>query len=130
MQNQNKKEVYKMEIYRNEIYLADLGKCNGSIQAEIRPVVIIQNNKGNKYSPTTIIAPITSRLEKSKIPTHVYITHNKLEKNSLILCEQIQTINKTQLLKRISKIMNFETQEKINNAIKISLDLEEDYARK
>src|SRR5574344_2149706 len=119
MQNQNKKEVYKMEIYRNEIYLANLGQCNGSIQAEIRPVVIIQNNIGNKYSPTTIIAPITSKLEKSKIPTHVYITNNKLEKNSLILCEQIQTINKTQLLKRISKIINYETQEKINNAIKI-----------
>ena len=92
---------------RGEIYYADLGDVVGSEQAGIRPVVIIQNNVGNKYSKTVIVLPITSKTKKS-LPTHVNISGSKygLEKDSIVLAEQIRTIDKTRVISKIGKLDN------------------------
>lgn len=93
-------------IKRGDIYMANLGQNIGSVQSGYRPVLIIQNNIGNKESPTVEIVPITSKKEnKWYMPTHVRIGQNKLlSKDSFILCEQIQTIDKCQLDKRIGPL--------------------------
>ncbi len=89
-------------IKRGDIYYADLSPVVGSEQGGIRPVLIIQNDIGNKYSPTTIVAPITSQTNKNKMPTHVYAgADTDLPKDSVILLEQIRTIDKRRLQDRI-----------------------------
>lgn len=90
---------------RGEIYYADLGEVVGSEQSGIRPVVVVQNNMGNKYSKTVIVLPITSRLKK-ELPTHVKISGNKygLEKDSVILVEQIRTIDKSRVICKAGKL--------------------------
>ena len=82
-----------LKIKRGEIYYADLSPVIGSEQGGIRPVLIIQNDIGNKYSPTVIVAAITSQLSKAKIPTHIELNSNKynLPKDSVVLLEQIRT---------------------------------------
>lgn len=90
-------------IKRGDVFLDDLGKGEGSVQGGTRPVVIIQNNIGNKFSPTLIIAPVTSRMTKKNIPTHVKIK-NKLAKESIVLLEQIRTINKNDLKNYITTL--------------------------
>ncbi len=107
-------------IRRGEIYYADLSPVVGSEQGGVRPVVIIQNDKGNQYSPTTIIAPITSRT-KTKIPTHVFINNSCLKNQSIILLEQIRIIDKSRLIEYIGKLTQDEIS-KINTAIAISLN--------
>ena len=83
---------------RREIYFADLGVNNGSEQGGVRPVLIIQNDIGNKYSPTVIVACITSKINKAKLPTHIEIgKESGLLHNSLVLMEQIKTIDKKRL---------------------------------
>lgn len=109
-------------IKRGEIYYADLSPVIGSEQGGVRPVAIIQNDKGNKYSPTTIIAPITSR-KKARIPTHVLIDNPCLKCKSLILLEQIRIIDKSRLRDRIGKLTDKES-EKLDSAIVKSLDVE------
>lgn len=91
-------------ILQGEIWMADLGKRDGSLQSGIRPVIILQNDVGNKYAPTTIIVPLTSQL-KNFLPVHAEIgTESGLKKISTSLMEQITTINKTQLIKKIGQL--------------------------
>ncbi len=89
-------------IKRGEIYWAELEKRSGSIQSGKRPVVIFQNEAGNKYSPTVIVAPLTSNRSKRKLPTHVIISEScGVSKDSVALMEQITTINQAQLIDKI-----------------------------
>lgn len=110
---------------RFDIYMADLFDLGGSVQNGVRPVLIVQNNIGNYYSPTTIVVPITSS-EKSSMPTHVDIdTDCGLWKQSTVLCEQITTIPSDALLERLGSVRNQEDIDKINLALKISLGIRE-----
>lgn len=94
-----------MEIKRGDLFYADLSPVIGSEQGGIRPVLIVQNNVGNKYSPTIIAAAITSQLGKAKLPTHIEITKEfGLAKNSVILLEQIRTIDKQRLGEKIGQL--------------------------
>jgi mRNA interferase MazF len=93
-------------VKRGDIYYADLSPVIGSEQGGIRPVLIIQNDIGNKYSPTIIIAAITSQINKAKLPTHVEISSEEygLNKDSVILLEQVRTIDKRRLKDKIGHI--------------------------
>lgn len=110
------------EIKRNEIYYADLNPVKGSEQGGIRPVLVIQNDMGNKHSPTTIVAAITSKEEKAKLPTHVEVGSCGVERKSLALLEQIRTIDKSRLIKYVGEL-DGATVKEINEAIVISLGL-------
>ncbi|WP_243343112.1 type II toxin-antitoxin system PemK/MazF family toxin [Anaerococcus sp. AGMB09787] len=116
-----------MKIKRGDLFYADLSPVVGSEQGGVRPVIIVQNNIGNKYSPTIIIAPITSQLNKAKLPTHVKLKGNEygLPKNSVALLEQLRTIDKRRLRDKIGSF-DKDIMDKINNAIEISLDLVDD----
>lgn len=113
-----------MLVKRGDIFYADLSPVIGSEQGGVRPVVVVQNDVGNKYSPTTIVAAITSQLNKTKLPTHVKVRahDNDLPKNSVILLEQIRTIDKKRLREKIGSF-SIDTMREIDNAIKISLNL-------
>ncbi len=113
-------------IKRGEIYFAQLNPVIGSEQGGIRPVVVVQNDIGNQYSPTTIILAITSQINKAKLPTHIELraVDYGLEKDSVILAEQIRTIDKTRLKQRIASL-NELTMDKIDQALAISLNLTE-----
>lgn len=110
------------DIRRGEIYYADLSPVVGSEQGGIRPIVVLQNNIGNRFSPTVIVAAITSQIGKAKIPTHIELPSSKyyLPKDSVVLLEQIRTIDKTRLKQRVSELDNGKMEE-INRAILISL---------
>ena len=114
-----------MIVKRGEIYYADLSPVVGSEQGGLRPVLIIQNDVGNKYSPTVIITAITSQLTKNKIPTHVQLDSSTyaLPKDSVVLAEQIRTIDK-QRLKQFVCTLDSKTTNKVNNSLKVSLWLE------
>ena len=107
---------------RGEIYYADLSPVIGSEQGGYRPVLILQNNKGNKYSTTVIVAPISSRITKNDLPTHVLIETDFLEKKSVILLEQIRTIDKKRIDERVG-VLPDEYIDALNQAIKTSLDI-------
>lgn len=107
---------------RGDIYYANLSPVIGSEQGGYRPVVVLQNNKGNKYSTTVIIAPISSKVMKNDLPTHVVINEEFLEKISVVLLEQIRTIDKKRMDIKIGTL-SFEAMSKINIAIKTSLDI-------
>ena len=109
-------------IKRGEIYLADLNPVMGSEQGGIRPVVVIQNNIGNYYSPTIIVAAITSA-EKRHLPTHTKLESSCLNKDSTALLEQIRTIDKRRLISYIGEVSNIEMQE-IINVLKKNIDLQ------
>ena len=112
-----------MEINRGEIYYADLSPVVGSEQGGLRPVLIIQNNVGNKYSPTVIVAAITSQLSKAKLPTHIELSKNiGLPKDSVILLEQIRTLDKRRLKDKIC-VLNQQTMDCVDVAIMISCGL-------
>lgn len=114
-----------MDIRRGDIFYADLSPIVGSEQGGIRPVLIIQNNIGNKYSPTTIIAVISSQLNKAKLPTHIELKSSRvygLPKDSIILTEQIRTIDKRRLKGKIGFIGN-DMIDEIDKALLISLGL-------
>lgn len=115
-----------MSVKRGDIYYADLSPVIGSEQGGVRPVLIIQNDIGNKYSPTVIAAAITSRLGKAKLPTHidVYAERFGLVKDSVILLEQIRTIDKTRLREKMGHIDDILMQ-KVNNAITVSFGLDQ-----
>ena len=118
--------MLKSSVKRGDIFYYDYGKGKGSVQGGIRPCVIIQNDIGNTYSPTVIVAAITSELGKNDIPTHVNIgTECGLKKPSLILLEQIRTVNKTEL-KRFVGHAGTNVLEKINKALGISLDIKKE----
>jgi mRNA interferase MazF len=113
-------------IRRGDIFYANLNPVLGSEQGGLRPVLIIQNDIGNMYSPTTIVAAITSKIKRAKLPTHIEISaaRYRLEKDSVILLEQLRTIDKQRLKERIARLDD-ETMEKVNIAITISLGLKE-----
>ena len=113
-----------MVIKRGEIYYADLSPVVGSEQGGLRPVLIIQNDTGNKFSPTVIVIAITSQLTKTKIPTHVELDASTygLPKDSVVLSEQIRTIDKHRLKNYICMLDNI-TMKKIDNAIRPPLAL-------
>ena len=108
-------------IKRGEIYFADLSPVVGSEQGGVRPILVIQNDIGNKYSPTVIAAAITSKLEKAKLPTHIELdSDNGLPKNSIVLLEQIRTLDKKRLKEKVCDISPYKMDE-INQALLISL---------
>ena len=113
-----------MIIRRGDIYYADLRPVVGSEQGGVRPVLVIQNDVGNKHSPTVICAAITSRMNKAKLPTHVEIDAKKYQivKNSVILLEQVRTIDK-QRLKDLVCHLDKEIMNKVDEALKISFEL-------
>lgn len=113
-----------MIVRRGEIYYADLSPVVGSEQGGVRPVLIVQNDIGNKYSPTVIVAAITSQINKAKLPTHVELSASEygLPKDSVILLEQIRTIDKKRLREKICTLSS-EIMEKVNEALQISLGL-------
>ena len=111
---------------RGEIYFADLDPHYGSEQGGKRPVIIIQNDVGNHYSPTVIVTAVTSRFFKKRaLPTHVPLDNAELEKNSLALLEQIRTIDKSRLIRKIGRVPK-EKMKEIGAAIHVSLDLEDE----
>ncbi len=107
---------------RGELYYADLSPVIGSEQGGVRPVLIIQNNVGNRYSPTVIVCAVTSRITKAKLPTHVEISAGQfgLIKNSVVLLEQLRTLDKKRLKARIGEI-DAPVMRKIERAALISL---------
>ena len=113
------------EVSRGEIWLVNLDPTMGHEIKKSRPAVIIQNNFGNKYSPITIIAPITSQIKEKTYPIEVLIKEkdSKLKKDSKVLLNQIRAIDKKRLIRKISQLDN-EVIKKINDAIKINLDLD------
>ena len=113
-----------MVIKRGDMYYADLSPVIGSEQGGIRPVLIIQNNVGNRYSPTVIAAAITSQTSKSRLPTHININSKEfgLMKNSVILTEQIRTIDKSRLMEKIGQV-DESVMGQVNSALGISFVL-------
>lgn len=111
-------------VKRGEVYFADLSPVVGSEQGGIRPVLVIQNNIGNRFSPTVIVAAITAQIQKAKLPTHVEIDAEKygFERNSVILLEQIRTIDKQRLTDKITQL-DEQLMDNIDNALEISLGL-------
>ena len=110
-----------MNVKRGELYYADLSPVVGSEQGGVRPVLVVQNDVGNKYSPTIIAAAITSKLNKAKLPTHIELPSSfGLAKDSVILLEQIRTIDKRRLKERIGELPD-DTMSLVNKAILISL---------
>ena len=110
------------EIKRREIYTADLEPVVGSEQGGLRPVLVLQNDIGNRYSPTTIVAAITSRKSKAKLPTHVNISAQGLAKDSIVLLEQIRTIDKSRLAEYIGRA-DKPTMKNVDLAIVISFGI-------
>lgn len=110
------------EIKRGEIYYADLSPVVGSEQGGVRPVLILQNDTGNKHSPTTIVAAITSRRTKADLPTHVTFTADCMKTESTVLLEQIRTIDKTRLDGYIGKI-DKKTMGAVDKAIVVSFGI-------
>ena len=116
--------VMIMVIQRGDVYYADLRPVVGSEQGGIRPVLIIQNDVGNRHSPTVIVAAITSQINKSKLPTHVELSSGRYEmvKDSVILLEQLRTIDKRRLKERVCHL-DGEILTKVDKALEISLEL-------
>ncbi|MCL5935433.1 MAG: type II toxin-antitoxin system PemK/MazF family toxin [Clostridia bacterium] len=113
-----------MLIRRGDIFYCDLSPVVGSEQGGTRPVLVLQNDIGNQYSPTTIIAAITSQISKAKLPTHVEVkaVTSGLEKDSVILLEQIRTIDRSRLKEKVATL-DSDTMDKVNRAVEISLGL-------
>lgn len=113
-----------MVIKRGDIYYADLSPVVGSEQGGVRPVLIIQNDIGNKYSPTVIATAITSQINKAKMPTHIELDANEygLSKDSVVLAEQIRTIDKKRLKEKIGHLDD-QLMTKVNEALEISFGL-------
>ena len=114
----------KVVIHRGDIYYADLRPVIGSEQGGVRPVLIIQNDIGNRHSPTVICAAITSKMNKAKLPTHVELEASKydLMKDSVVLLEQLRTIDKQRLKDRVCRL-DSEILRKVDRALEISLEL-------
>ena len=116
--------VISVVIKRGDIFYADLRPVVGSEQGGVRPVIIIQNDTGNKHSPTVICAAITSRMNKAKLPTHVELDSTKCDivKDSVILLEQLRSIDKKRLKDKVCHV-DREIIEKVDKALLISLEL-------
>ena len=116
------------KIRRGQIYLANLEPIIGSEQGGIRPVLIIQNNKGSKHSGTTIVAPITTRHIPNRLPVHVYTFAGSsgLPQNSSVMLEQIRVLDKSRLTDYVGRINDF-TMDEVDRALKISVGLNSKY---
>lgn len=112
-------------VKRGDIFYADLSPVVGSEQGGVRPVLVVQNDVGNKYSPTVIITAITSQINKAKLPTHIELPGDDygLSKDSVILAEQIRTIDKRRLKEKIGHLDD-SLMENINTALKISFGID------
>jgi len=113
-----------LEVRRGDIVYANLNPVIGSEQGGTRPVLVLQNDIGNRFSPTTIVAAITSKIRKAKLPTHVELKagHYGLEKDSVVLLEQLRTIDKRRLKESIAHL-DEKTMEKVNHGLAISVGL-------
>ncbi|EST12284.1 type II toxin-antitoxin system PemK/MazF family toxin [Sporolactobacillus laevolacticus] len=113
-----------MIVKRGDVYFADLSPVVGSEQGGVRPVLIIQNDIGNRFSPTVVVAAITAQIQKAKLPTHVEIDAKRygFDRDSVILLEQIRTIDKQRLTDKITHL-DEEMMGRVNKAIQISLSL-------
>jgi mRNA interferase MazF len=113
-----------MNIKRGDIYYADLSPVVGSEQGGVRPVLIVQNDVGNKYSPTVIAAAITSQQDKSSLPTHINLSAagSGLQKDSIVLLEQVRTIDKTRLREKMGALDN-RSMNMVDKAISVSFGL-------
>ena len=113
-----------VEIKRGDVFLANLEPIKGSEQGGVRPCLIIQNDYGNKYSPLTIVAPLTSKEFDKEFLTNVFLSKkdSKLDKDSTVLLNQIRTVDKSRLIKKINSL-DKHLMKKVDLAIKISLDL-------
>ena len=109
-------------VKRGELYYADLSPVIGSEQGGVRPVLVVQNDVGNKYSPTIIAAAVTSKIDKAKLPTHIELSAREygLSKDSVVLLEQIRALDKTLLKERIGQV-SADKMRKINEALLVSL---------
>ncbi len=125
MKNIQYKGVNTMVVKRGDIYYADLRPVVGSEQGGVRPVLIIQNDMGNRYSPTVICAAITSKMNKAKLPTHIALDSESygIVKDSVILLEQVRTIDKSRLKEKVCHLDDGVLR-KINRALEISLALD------
>lgn len=119
-----------MQIRRGDIYYADLSPVVGSEQGGLRPVLIIQNDVGNRYSPTVIAAAITSQMTKAKLPTHIdiFANHFGLSKDSVVLLEQIRTIDKRRLREKMGHL-DEASMARVNDAISVSFGLGGEHLR-
>ena len=113
-----------MEVHRGEVFYADLSPVVGSEQGGVRPVLIVQNEIGNRHSPTVIAAAITSRLDKTRLPTHINIraADTGLAKDSVVLLEQVRTIDKRRLKERMGAL-DGQDMGKVDHAISVSFGL-------
>ena len=113
-------------VRRGHVFYADLSPVIGSEQGGIRPVLVIQNDIGNRYSPTTVVSAITSQIAKAKLPTHVELParDSGLDRDSVILLEQIRTIDKRRLRQRVTHLSE-DIMERVNEALAISVGLKE-----
>ncbi len=113
-----------MNVKRGDVYFADLSPVVGSEQGGFRPVLIIQNNIGNRFSPTVIVAAITAQIQKAKLPTHVEIpaSADGMERDSVVLLEQIRTLDKQRLTEKITHL-DENLMKRVNDALQISLGL-------
>ena len=113
-----------MSLKRGDIYFAELNPVQGSEQGGMRPVLVVQNDVGNNYSPNTIVLPITSRLQKPKLPTHVALSRQEsgLTRDSVVLAEQIRTIDKVRLQQKVA-CLDAITMNRINQAMEISMGI-------
>ncbi len=122
-------EIAKGCVYmkRGDIFYADLRPVVGSEQGGVRPVLIIQNDVGNKYSPTVICAAITSKLNKAKLPTHIELDAKRygLVKDSVILLEQLRTIDKQRLKDKVCHL-DSDIMKRVNDSLLVSLELDKD----
>ncbi len=111
-----------MEVKRGELYYADLSPVVGSEQGGVRPILIVQNNVGNRFSPTVIAAAITSQLDKAKLPTHIALPAGSfgLQKTSVVLLEQIRTLDKRRLKEKIGELP-LNLMARVNEALLVSL---------
>lgn len=114
--------IGKLTVKRGDLFYADLSPVVGSEQGGIRPVLIVQNDVGNKYSPTIIAAAVTSQLNKAKLPTHIELEAENfgLPKNSVVLLEQIRTLDKRRLKEKIGQLPEM-LMERVNEGLMISL---------
>ncbi len=112
------------ELRRGDVFYADLNPVVGSEQGGTRPVLVLQNDIGNRFSPTTIVAAITSRIDKARLPTHVELpaTKSRLEADSVVLLEQVRTIDRRRLIERVCRL-DPATMERVDRALEISLGL-------
>ncbi|MFD2626080.1 type II toxin-antitoxin system PemK/MazF family toxin [Salibacterium salarium] len=116
----------KKVVKRGDVFFADLSPVVGSEQGGVRPVLIIQNDIGNRFSPTVIVAAITAQIKKAKLPTHVEIdaAKHRFDRDSVILLEQIRTIDKQRLTDKITHL-DEDTMNRVKNGLAISLGVEE-----